>query len=153
MIYTVRFAHLADKPALRPGQVLRRGDIVGRMGNTGQSTAAHLHLDVVEGMQHGRYTLGDIANGKPLASAKQAMFFVDAELFGVKPEITTHFADPEYYAKLGKLHLGYDLVPIDRRETDKHFDIHWNRSALGRVVNIMVDDPGYGNCAMIAFEG
>ena len=42
-MFTVRFAHLKTKPPLRLGQVIRRGDLIGTMGNTGASTAAHLH--------------------------------------------------------------------------------------------------------------
>lgn len=39
-----RFAHLA-RIAVRPGQWLRRGDLVGRVGSTGRSTGAHLHYE------------------------------------------------------------------------------------------------------------
>ncbi|WP_375456210.1 peptidoglycan DD-metalloendopeptidase family protein [uncultured Methylobacterium sp.] len=39
-----RFAHLA-RIAVRPGQWLRAGDLVGRVGSTGRSTGAHLHYE------------------------------------------------------------------------------------------------------------
>ena len=45
MTYTVRFAHLAETPNLHIGSRIKRGDIVGKMGNTGQSTAIHLHIE------------------------------------------------------------------------------------------------------------
>lgn len=151
MTYTVRFAHLSEIH-VRPGQTVKRGEKIGRMGNTGASQGAHLHLDVVEGIQAGRYTLTDMALGKPRADAKQATLFIDAELFGVEPIVTTYYSDPAYYKTLAKWHFGYDLVPSDRHKTQEHFDILWNRSMPGRVTKIMTDDPGYGNCVMIAYE-
>ena len=39
-----RFAHLSQM-AVRPGQWLRVGDLVGRVGSTGRSTGAHLHYE------------------------------------------------------------------------------------------------------------
>jgi len=77
---------------------------------------------------------------------------VDEELFRVKPIVTTYYADPEYYAARAKIHCGFDLVPEDRHATVEHFKIHWNRSMPGRVVKVMANDPGYGNCVMITFE-
>ncbi|MGD8894734.1 MAG: M23 family metallopeptidase [Acidobacteriota bacterium] len=40
-----RFAHL-DGFNARPGQRVRRGDVIGFVGNTGRSTAPHLHYEV-----------------------------------------------------------------------------------------------------------
>jgi len=151
MIYTSRFAHLAET-TLRPGQIIHRGDIIGVMGNTGSGSGAHLHIDVVEGEQAGRYNLADVANGNPKPSAKQAVLFVDDELFRVAPIVTTGYADPGYYHERAKIHCAFDLVPEDRHQTTEHFRIHWNRSMPGKVVKIMENDPGYGNCVMIAFE-
>jgi len=151
MTYTSRFAHLAET-TLRPGQTIHRGDIIGVMGNTGSGSGAHLHLDVVEGEQVGRYTLDDVANGNPQPSAKQAVLFVDQELFRVMPFITTQYADLDYYLHWHKIHCGFDLVPEDRHQTVEHFRIYWNRSMPGKVVKIMENDIGYGNCVMIAYE-
>jgi len=151
MFYTVRYAHLSET-LLRPGQVIKRGEIIGTMGNSGASTGPHLHLDCVVGLQIGRYTVNDIANGAPNPSAKQCVMFVDEELFRVKPAITTYYADPAYYVRFDKIHCGFDLVPEDRHTTQEHFKIHWNRSMQGKVVKIMGNDPGYGNCVQIAFE-
>jgi murein DD-endopeptidase MepM/ murein hydrolase activator NlpD len=42
---TTRYGHLARLTAT-PGQELRRGDVIGYVGNTGRSTGYHLHYEV-----------------------------------------------------------------------------------------------------------
>lgn len=153
MKYTVRFAHLADIPPVRLGEIVKRGQLLGEMGSTGQSTAAHVHLDVVEGEHPGRYTLADIEAGKPPAAPpRQALYFCDAELFGVKPVFTTGYADPEYFFERKKVHLGFDVVPYDRNLSKAHWGLHWPRSMDGRVVAVAWDPKGYGHCLQIVYE-
>lgn len=47
--YKTRYAHMHDF-AVRQGQKIKRGDLIGYVGNTGLSTAPHLHYEV---MLHG----------------------------------------------------------------------------------------------------
>lgn len=43
------FAHLAPgSVAVRDGQTVRRGDVIGRVGSTGNSTAPHLHFQLMD---------------------------------------------------------------------------------------------------------
>lgn len=159
MIYTVRFAHLETKPRLKVGDTVLRGDPIGRMGSTGQSTAAHVHMDVVEGSRVDIYRLEDIDRMDPVpAPIRQANYFLSVdnekgyELFGVRPVVTTPIGELEYFEQRGKIHYHYDIVPEDRKVSDAHYTLHWPRSMPGTVSAVHYDSNGYGHVIYIRYE-
>ena len=44
--YLHRYCHLKEQSNLKVGNTIKRGDIIGIMGSTGNSTGNHLHLDL-----------------------------------------------------------------------------------------------------------
>jgi murein DD-endopeptidase MepM/ murein hydrolase activator NlpD len=49
--YRTRYAHMHEF-AVRSGQTIKRGDLIGYVGNTGLSTAPHLHYEVLINGDH-----------------------------------------------------------------------------------------------------
>lgn len=147
MTYTFRLAHLESTP-LKNGDTVRRGDPIGVMGNTGQSTGAHGHIDVVQGLQDWLYRLSNIHAKNPEADFRELHYFIDEELVGNKPfRVTTHVYDYRYIIdEVWKPHPGYDIV-IDAPNPV----FYWNRSFEGTVLNSSYDH-GYGNYVQISYR-
>lgn len=46
--YETLYAHMSKFNGLRPGQKVKRGEVIGFVGNTGTSTGPHLHYEVIK---------------------------------------------------------------------------------------------------------
>lgn len=131
---TVRYCHL-DKILMKEGDEVNYNDTIGIMGNTGFSSAAHLHIDCIKESERYPWHLYDMESGQLTPELRQLNLFIDSDLFGVKPVITTGIADVDYMTKYGSLHLAYDVVPKNRHETSANLGIKWNRSKQGKVIS------------------
>ena len=47
--YETQYGHLLPRRGITLGELVRRGEVIGYMGNTGHSTGVHLHLEVSRG--------------------------------------------------------------------------------------------------------
>ena len=47
-LYAVTFAHLSSSIQVRPGQIVKQGDLIAKSGNSGNSTGPHTHIEVFE---------------------------------------------------------------------------------------------------------
>jgi murein DD-endopeptidase MepM/ murein hydrolase activator NlpD len=55
--YETLYGHVLPARQVRVGQVVKRGEVIGFMGNTGRSTGVHLHFE----LRRGRTTLDPLA--------------------------------------------------------------------------------------------
>lgn len=150
MRYTVRYCHLKNIPKCEKNSLVYTGDQIGVMGNSGASTATHLHIDCVEGFMPSVYYLYQMTNRELVPAEKQLNYFIDKELFKTDIHITSYYNDPEYMEITGKLHPAYDVVPLNRHETEENHIIYWNRSMMGEVLSVGAHSD-YGNYIHIGF--
>ena len=54
--YETLYGHVLPTRRVRVGQLVKRGEVIGYMGNTGRSTGVHLHLE----LRRGRTTLNPL---------------------------------------------------------------------------------------------
>ena len=159
MKYTVMYAHLKSIN-VKAGDLVnakvpwKNATLIGIMGDTGLSTAAHLHLSVIEGLRFELWKLIQMYNGDLTPSKEELDFFMsenDPTLFGVAPYITVEWDDQWYIDNRNKRHLAKDGVPINRKVTDLNFTIYWNRTFGGRVLKTGYDSA-YGNYVLIGYD-
>lgn len=80
--YQTRYAHLSDI-FVQPGQVVRRGELIGKVGTTGGSTGPHLHYEVlytgknVDPINYFRRDMDETEFERIIESAKETTFETD----------------------------------------------------------------------------
>jgi len=146
-LYQARFAHLKEKPIWKPGDTIHRGDLIGKIGETGKCYGVHLHFDLLQKEVKMPYRLRHIADYIYDLSKlmEQYNYFLDDEMFDGEYWITTSFGDPDYDFPEWQFHPGFDIV-------SKKNLVYWNRSYPGKVKDVNFDAPGYGNYIIITYE-
>lgn len=102
--YQSRYAHCSSL-AVSAGQEVRKGDIVAYVGDTGDSTGSHLHLEVVHDGEYldpvyfvenggGGYTAGGNAAGRPPFPADPGTPMGDGAFEAVRAEAERHMGLP-----------------------------------------------------------
>lgn len=153
MKYTVLYAHLA-KTYVKKGQILNRGDVIGKQGNTGESFGEHLHIAVVNGTVPSGWSLDQaVPGGKYEPNRRQLDFFFGSDLYNPK-------ADPNDKSgiKMGNYgwgsysnHYAYDTI---RGTGGLGPDIYWNRSMPGEVLGVYDHRPnGKGIFVVVGYNG
>ncbi len=102
--YQSRYAHCSSLAA-SAGQEVRKGDIVAYVGNTGDSTGPHLHLEVARDGEYlnpvyfvenggGGYTPGGNAAGRPQFPADPGAPMGDGTFQAIREEAERHMGRP-----------------------------------------------------------
>lgn len=108
--YSAYYAHLIKGTAtVKEGDTVKRGQVIGKLGNTGNSSQPHLHFDIVKG----RLALG--SQGVP--------YMIDSfEVTGqVKSNTSSPMVNTSDDSWIKTLEEG-DAVELTREFTGKHFN-------------------------------
>jgi len=92
VIYWIRYCHL-NVISVRPGDVVKIGTQIGTMGSTGNSTACHLHLDILK--------------KKP----SNWRFYSQS--------VTEWFVDPEWFILNYKEESMTEIIQVEKKDWDR----------------------------------
>lgn len=149
--YTQRVAHLATIECTK-GQELQQNDVIGIMGNTGQSTGPHVHTDVIKGKRKKLWRLRQMFPGGPVEPDERQLNFCVQGIFAPHTErVTTEYDDPGYLAVRNKHHYAVDVVPKWLNECIGIPYVRYSRSWKGTVLTTGFDRIGYGLYVLIHF--
>ena len=145
MNFTVLYGH-NEKVYKRVGDLVSTNDIIAKMGNTGLSSGAHIHIAVAEGIitDINLMRLNKLNSGITKPNKEQCEYFAMNDLAD-SVRITTPYLDKSYEATYKIKHPAIDLVATPK-------DYKWNRSFKGKVVAVGSNDKGYGNWIMITYS-
>lgn len=71
--YSTAYGHMS-RILVKPGQRVKQGDVIGRVGSTGRSTGPHLHFEVLSGGTQINPTSASVAIGNKLLGKSLARF-------------------------------------------------------------------------------
>lgn len=140
-----RFGHLKEYPAVKIGDQVKRGQLLGYVGNTGNSTGAHLHYDVCKELHKLPY---EYVQG--MSKAKVAELYPDPSVY-MKDELpcpNTLNTGWKYLQWTGSLyHPGIDI------NSPNDFGIPIKSPIDGRVMFIVsAKEPNHGWGNMLIIE-
>jgi len=121
--FSSRYLHLAER-AVSVGKKVKQGDVVGKMGTTGQSTGPHLHLD----MWIGVWPSGKNVNPMDYISNVWNPKVLDELLKkGVKKEVPKCkvYLDGKLVGE-GILHEGRSYLPVRALENKRYVVDRWD---------------------------
>lgn len=138
---------MAEDPGYKPGDKIKKNDIIGKMGETGIATAAHLHMDNAMGVLRENWKLADVERGIIKPVPRELNKFVTSKLFNGSVRVTTPYCDYKYQEDWDKVHYGYDL------STDEPWPwpIFWPIKQLGTVI-LCKKDNAYGWTLLVVYD-
>lgn len=108
------YAHL-DSVSVKKGQVVKAGDVIGRQGNTGQSTGSHLHFEIRKKVQN-RIPYGWIADRAN--NCLEPMTYVDNYVARIKLKVDGKWGNTTTKALQQALGTTVDGYLSDQRKND-----------------------------------
>ena len=84
--YVTKYLHFS-KRAVRKGQRVKQGELIGYVGSTGQSQAPHLHYEFLVNGVHRNPRTVDLPDAEPVARAERKRFF--ASTAGILNQLNT----------------------------------------------------------------
>lgn len=160
-VKSVIFAHLS-RIDVKDGQKIKKGDVIGIMGNTGYSFGNHLHVSVVKGRHTAPWYRSDFDSGRAIPLEKETLAFKTNDLFRydgkLEPAYLSANADGSengfWHKRSSGFHYALDLV-TNESYRGKVPGILWNQSENGVVTAIGNDSRytsyGYGNYVVVTY--
>ena len=125
--YSVVYMGVGDKG--------KKGTKICRISNKG-CDAIHLHHDI--GIGHHKWQNLSMLHSGAIKPDKDLMYkFAESkDVFKYEQHISTYYMEDGYFEKHGKYHPAIDSVPLDRKKSSEHYDVHWPFDCEFEVINI-----------------